>query len=181
MKQCPPLRCACAVQPDHLRMGSAARSFAQWNLILGHLQHSKTLWKHKNKWKLFELNMHFVRILIKISTYYIIHKVCTALRTLRTQLWNIHAHWIKNLLSVRFSLREHQQVSFRIISGARRWFVCECRQLFGNKEVKLEEADMKKYLKSISAVNSWRLRHKHPQQRRPRFLKLGPVCPTWQM
>jgi len=35
------------------QMHSTTRPFAQWNLILAHLQHSKTLEKHENKDKLF--------------------------------------------------------------------------------------------------------------------------------
>ena len=39
-------------------MRSTIRPFAQWNLILAHLQHSKTLEKHENKDKVFELNVY---------------------------------------------------------------------------------------------------------------------------
>ena len=39
------------------QMRNATRPFAQWNPILAHLQHSKTLEKHENKDKLFELNV----------------------------------------------------------------------------------------------------------------------------
>jgi len=44
-----PLRCAAA---QHC----TTKSFAQWNLILVHVQHSKTLEKQENKEKLFEIN-----------------------------------------------------------------------------------------------------------------------------
>ena len=39
-------------------------TFAQWNLILVHLQHPKTLEEHEDKEKLSELNVCFVRILM---------------------------------------------------------------------------------------------------------------------
>jgi len=45
------------------------RTFAQWNLILARLQHSKTLEKHENK-KLFELIVYFGRIFVRFYTYF---------------------------------------------------------------------------------------------------------------
>ena len=48
--------------PSKIR--SSTRPFAQWNLILAHLQQTKTLWKHENK-KLFELNVYVVHVLIR--------------------------------------------------------------------------------------------------------------------
>ena len=39
------------------KLRSTNRLFAQWNLILEHLQPSNTLEKHENKGKIFELNM----------------------------------------------------------------------------------------------------------------------------
>jgi len=48
--------------------------------------------KHADK-KLFELNViYFVRILIRLYIYSIIHKVCNSLKTPLTQPWNNHAH-----------------------------------------------------------------------------------------
>jgi len=43
-----PLRC---------ELRSTTKSFAKWNLILEHLQHSKMLEKQENKKKLFEMNV----------------------------------------------------------------------------------------------------------------------------
>jgi len=51
------------------KLRGTTRQFAQWNLILAHLQFSTTLEKHENKGKLFELNMYFVRILIRFYAY----------------------------------------------------------------------------------------------------------------
>ena len=51
------------------KLRSTTRPFAQWNLILAHLQSSKTLEKHEDKEKLFELNMYAVRILIRFCAY----------------------------------------------------------------------------------------------------------------
>jgi len=48
------------------------------------LQHSKTLETHENKEKLFELNVQFVRIFIRIYTILKIHKVCNSFKTLQT-------------------------------------------------------------------------------------------------
>jgi len=39
------------------------------------LQHFKAMEKHANK-KLFGWNVYFVRILIRLYVYYIIHKIC---------------------------------------------------------------------------------------------------------
>ena len=47
-----------SLAPVHVpsKMRSTTKSFAQWNLILVHLQHSKTL-ENQNKEKLFEINV----------------------------------------------------------------------------------------------------------------------------
>ena len=45
----------CSLLDAQLR--STTKSFAQWNLILVHLQHSETLEKQENKGKLFEINV----------------------------------------------------------------------------------------------------------------------------
>ena len=39
------------------KLRSITKTFAQWNLVLVHLQHSKTLEKQENKEKLFEINV----------------------------------------------------------------------------------------------------------------------------
>jgi len=44
------------------------------------------------KKELFEWNVCFVRILIRLYIYYVIHKVCNSLKTPLTQPWNNHAH-----------------------------------------------------------------------------------------
>jgi len=51
------------------KLSSTTRPFAQWNLILTHLQPSKILEKRENKEKLFELNMYFVSIFIRFCAY----------------------------------------------------------------------------------------------------------------
>jgi len=79
--------------PNHLatrpvtkgRVSSPGKTLkSQWNLILAYLQHSKAMDKHANK-KLFEWNVYFVPILIRLYIYHIIHKVCNSLKTPLTQ------------------------------------------------------------------------------------------------
>ena len=51
------------------KLCSTTSPFAQWNLILAHLQPYKTLEKHENKEKVFELNVYFAPILIRFCAY----------------------------------------------------------------------------------------------------------------
>ena len=51
------------------KLRSTTKPFAQWKLILTHLQPSKILEEYENKEKLFELNMYFVGILIRFCAY----------------------------------------------------------------------------------------------------------------
>jgi len=75
------LRCATA------QMRSTIRPFAQWNLILGHFQHSK-------------FNILFI-YRIAHSTFETLHWLCT------WTVAHLHVHKNKHLLSVQFSQRKH--------------------------------------------------------------------------